>query len=484
MKWIKVFFIIGIISFILACCFPLLTFAQETPIEQKLISLDFENIELVDALRLISAKSDISIIIYPEVKGKVTARFTTPTPVLKVLSTILSPYGFEYVRENNLIIARTLVINDTPTQLQLLQKMITSLDAFSPHQEIFQLKYALAEDITPSLKKYLSAQGDLNLVKDKNQILIIDAPYPLDRAKSFIEEIDKFSLQVEEASFRANYLSFDELLALISMCRSAEGKIEVDSEKGIITVEDAAYPLYLMSQKVNKEDVFIPDKKTFTLKYASATYLSEKVSDLLSDEGQLKVDDVTNALFVVDAKKFIDKITNFIENEDKIENQIITKKYELLYLSVQEAKTILEPVISDFGNVTFDLFLEKKQNKDEDIVIVPQEESSKDVENKETTSASFLFPTVMYVRDLKRNFPMIDKVVQELNSDIWASKMTTRTFYIDKGSVERIALTIANMIGVPIEEVEGLQLKEGGWMQMRIASPTIDLGNIGAIGKK
>jgi hypothetical protein len=91
---------------------------------------------------------------------------------------------------------------------------------------------------------------------------------------------------------------------------------------------------------------------------------------------------------------------------------------------------------------------------------------------------------VVIVSDLKRYFPQIEEVVNELNSSIWADKMVTQTFYIDKGSVERIALTIANMIGVPSDKIEGLELPQGGWMQMKVASPTIDLGNIGAIGRK
>jgi hypothetical protein len=75
-------------------------------------------------------------------------------------------------------------------------------------------------------------------------------------------------------------------------------------------------------------------------------------------------------------------------------------------------------------------------------------------------------------------------MIQEFNSPEWASKTVTRTFYIKEGSVERIALTIANMIGIPPEKIEGIQLRKISWMEMQLTSPSIDLGNIGAVGKK
>jgi len=75
-------------------------------------------------------------------------------------------------------------------------------------------------------------------------------------------------------------------------------------------------------------------------------------------------------------------------------------------------------------------------------------------------------------------------LIEEFNSSEWASKDVTQTFYIKEGSVEKIALTIASMLGVSPDKIKGLKLKKGSWMQMQITSPTIDLGNIGAVGKK
>ena len=59
-----------------------------------------------------------------------------------------------------------------------------------------------------------------------------------------------------------------------------------------------------------------------------------------------------------------------------------------------------------------------------------------------------------------------------------------RTFYTKEGSLERIAIAIANMLGVKPEEIQGMELGEekGKWMEMEVPSPSITLGTIGPGG--
>lgn len=42
------------------------------------------------------------------------------------------------------------------------------------------------------------------------------------------------------------------------------------------------------------------------------------------------------------------------------------------------------------------------------------------------------------------------------------------------------------MLGVKPEEIQGLKVREGEikWMEMNVATPAIELGNIGAVGKR
>ncbi len=88
---------------------------------------------------------------------------------------------------------------------------------------------------------------------------------------------------------------------------------------------------------------------------------------------------------------------------------------------------------------------------------------------------------MIYITDLKRNVPQIEELVKEMNGR--AEEIAVRTFYIKEGSLERIAIAIANMLGVKPEEIQGIELKEeeGKWMQMSVPSLAIDLGQIGPV---
>jgi len=306
--------------------------------------------------------------------------------------------------------------------------------------------------------------------------------------------VDNFSLQKKSLSFKLHYIRSSDILPLIKPLLSPKGKISLKDDK--IDVEDAAYPLSLIKDKIKKEDVFHPVKKTFKLKYASASTLSTRIEDLLSDKGKVSFDEKENTISVVDAKKFLDRVSSFIKNEDRIENQLITRVYHLLYLSPLEAKIILQNKISKYGRIDiFPLKKEKeKQKQENEIIEIPQEKSKNPVNKvkkeksekseKSTGNFSFSNTSIICITDLKRDFPEIEKLIEELNSSEWASKDVTQTFYIKEGSVEKIALTIASMLGVSPDKIKGLKLKKGSWMQMQITSPTIDLGNIGAVGKK
>ncbi|KKL81867.1 hypothetical protein LCGC14_1990490 [marine sediment metagenome] len=57
-------------------------------------------------------------------------------------------------------------------------------------------------------------------------------------------------------------------------------------------------------------------------------------------------------------------------------------------------------------------------------------------------------------------------------------EIINRTFYIGEGSLERMALAMANILGINPEDIEGLEPK-GEWMQMEVPTLEINLGTVG-----
>ena len=57
-------------------------------------------------------------------------------------------------------------------------------------------------------------------------------------------------------------------------------------------------------------------------------------------------------------------------------------------------------------------------------------------------------------------------------------EIINRTFYIREGSLERIALAMANILGINPGDIEGLEPK-GEWLQMEVPALEINLGTVG-----
>ncbi|MCD6317890.1 hypothetical protein J7M02_02355, partial [Candidatus Aerophobetes bacterium] len=211
----------------------------------------------------------------------------------------------------------------------------------------------------------------------------------------------------------------------------------------------------------------------------------------LSDKGKCEVDKSNNTLNVVDVEKNLSIIDGIVKSEDTLGKQLVMRVYTLRYFTPEEAKATLEGVISEHGKVTILSSGKERSNKEKDYILIPQEKEDNQTNQanfgkKELSSSYFNSKeaTIVYVTDIQRNLSRIDKLVEQLNSPTWGSKLATRTFYIKEGSLENIAKAIANIIGVSPEKIEGLQAKKSKWMEMQLSTPQIDVGNLGTIGKK
>jgi len=172
---------------------------------------------------------------------------------------------------------------------------------------------------------------------------------------------------------------------------------------------------------------------------------------------------------------------------DVLEDQLTTKRYFLKYLTPSEAAFFLEDVITEYGKIRLPEVKENLKNEEKDYIVIPQEKvSSSKSSSSQGGESDVMSRSVIYVTDLKRNIPEIDRAIEEMNSASRANEITTKTFYVKEGSLEQIAVAIANIIGVKPEEIQGLKVgkEEVKWMKMEVGTPSIDLGNIGAVGKK
>jgi len=411
----------------------------------------------------------------------------------------------------------SLLITDVRYNLSKLAEIISRLDVFKPATQIFSLRFALAEKMAKLVEDYLGPEEKVEVNKEKNELIVTATVHNLDRIESFIRSRDILERQMSEQHFLIKYVKMDEVLPLVEDALSSGGRLKVDPSRSILSVNDASYNLYKIERIIKAADVFKPEEKVYTLRYAplllvakkAREYLSDKgeleieektgtfiVKDVkrniekideLADKGELEVEEKTGTFIVKDVKRNIEKIDELVKKMDVLEDQLTTKRYFLKYLTPSEAAFFLEDVITEYGKIRLPEVKENLKNEEKDYIVIPQEKvSSSKSSSSQGGESDVMSRNVIYVTDLKRNIPEIDRAIEEMNSASRANEITTKTFYVKEGSLEQIAVAIANIIGVKPEEIQGLKVgkEEVKWMKMEVGTPSIDLGNIGAVGKK
>lgn len=394
----------------------------------------------------------------------------------------------------------SLQVIDTSYNLAKLERHIASLDISQPREErTFTLKFALASDVKARLiSDYLNFGDKIEADDEKNEIILTSNSYTLGRVEELLNGLDVPEKQISKKEFFVKdfkYLSLEKLAGLVRENLSSWGEIvEQDKAKNILIAKDTSYNLFELGKIIEEADTFVSLKKTKTydeIEYASASSLAKKAEDSLSAEGKIvKIEEET---FVVeDLEKNLEEIDDLVRSEDTLEAQLTEKKYLLRYLTPQEAKYHLQNIISEYGQIRL-----PEAGKEEvpgsvedkkDYIVIPQEEI--DSAEREESQGSKINPeetkeaedNVIYITDLKKNIPNLDQAMEEIDSP---SQVITRTFSMPEGSLEAIVVAIATMIGVNPEDIQGIEIgEETEWIKMKVTSPTIDLGDIGAVGKK
>jgi type IV pilus assembly protein PilQ len=180
------------------------------------VTLDFNEADIRNVLKIVSYKSGVNIITTPEVIGNVTIRLVD-VPWDKALDAILKTYGFGYERQGNIITVAPI------EKLTNLKKQEVELAQVQPTvTEVFNLKYIDAQDAKKALEPLLSGRGRITILEmtgqagwefgaqetgkrqrsseekmSRSKVLIVsDIPPALDKMREVIEKIDTMPQQV------------------------------------------------------------------------------------------------------------------------------------------------------------------------------------------------------------------------------------------------------------------------------------------------
>ena len=159
------------------------------------ISLDFQDADINDILRLIAEVGGVNIIASGDVQGKVTTRMVD-VPWDQALDVILKVNGLGQERSGNIIRVAPLA-KLTQERQQRLAAQRTEVEAEPLVTRLVPINYAKPKELQPNVAKLLTPErGKILLDERTNTLIITDTPRQIDDMLALVETLDRPTPQV------------------------------------------------------------------------------------------------------------------------------------------------------------------------------------------------------------------------------------------------------------------------------------------------
>ena len=158
------------------------------------ISLDLQDADLINVMRLFAEVANLNIILSPEVKGRVTVRMVN-IPWDQAMDIILRMNGLGYALEDNVlrIASVSALTKESEDEMRSKEAKKKAEDLIT---RIVPVNYAKAGDIEPTIKKSLSLRGETVTDTRTNTLIIKDLARNVDEVVSLIKLLDKPTAQI------------------------------------------------------------------------------------------------------------------------------------------------------------------------------------------------------------------------------------------------------------------------------------------------
>ncbi len=170
------------------------TFFDDDGEDQELIDVEYENGDLVSIIRSFAAWSNQNIVIDPDVAGSVSVSLRQ-VPVRKALDIILKINGFAIVEEQPGNIWRVTSVSKIKEQAMLVEARADSLESIVPLiTEVVGIQYAEASELINAIST--GERGNIQIDARTNSLIITDTPSNIERIKTMIRTLDTPTTQV------------------------------------------------------------------------------------------------------------------------------------------------------------------------------------------------------------------------------------------------------------------------------------------------
>ncbi|MEO6544132.1 MAG: type IV pilus secretin PilQ [Nitrospiraceae bacterium] len=176
----------------------------ETRYIGRRISLDFQQADISNVLRLIAEVSGFNMVVGEGVKSKVTMKLVS-VPWDQALDMILKMNGLGKIRQGNILWIDSLA-NIAKQQNEETQAKDAKMKAEDLVDRVFYVRNLQAQELMTSLRQYLSPRGLMQVSQGTNALIVRDTETKIAVMKQLVDGLD---LQVPQVQIEARIVQAD-----------------------------------------------------------------------------------------------------------------------------------------------------------------------------------------------------------------------------------------------------------------------------------
>ena len=176
----------------------------ETRYVGRRISLDFQQADISNVLRLIAEVSGFNMVVGEGVKSKVTMKLVS-VPWDQALDMILKMNGLGKIRQSNILWIDSLA-NISKQEMEEAQAIDAKVRAEALVDRVFYIRNLQAQELMTSLRQYLSPRGLMQMNQGSNALIVRDTETQIGVFKQLLDGLD---LEVPQVQIEARIVQAD-----------------------------------------------------------------------------------------------------------------------------------------------------------------------------------------------------------------------------------------------------------------------------------
>lgn len=199
---------------------------QQTAAASDKISLDLRDIDINELFKLLSAKSGVTIITSPEVRGRVTV-FMNNLSFSDALDVVITMQNLAYEKKSNVVKVMTLAEYEKAYGKKFEENIKT---------RTFKLGYAKLASILFIVNSLKSSLGKIISDEATGTIIVTDTSQSVELIADTIKELDQ---PLETVVFNINYARFTDIKGYLNdLITPGVGQVIVDERSAKVVVSD------------------------------------------------------------------------------------------------------------------------------------------------------------------------------------------------------------------------------------------------------